>query len=76
MKKDVIIVSTDLSAKKDDVFKSLDDSIELCDAISEYAEKLKETDVDIWEQKDNILITELGYYLAIFPNVIKEVLSE
>ena len=70
MIKKTIIISTDLTAKKENVFKALKNDVDLINAINEYAFKLKNNNIEIWEQKDNILVTENGYYLAVYPEDI------
>jgi len=42
------------------VFKSLKNETDLVGSINEFAEELKNNNVEIFEQKNNILITEKG----------------
>jgi len=65
----------ELSSKKENVFKSLNNDINLINAINKFKDDLKRNNIEIFEEKDNILITENGYYLAIFPEAIKEVIE-
>lgn len=62
----IIIISADLSSKKENVLKSKSDDEALIDAMDEYVKKFKTDDVEIFEQHNNILITEQGYYLSVF----------
>jgi len=73
MEKSTIIISTDLSSKKENVFKGANNDIDLVNAIDLFKEKLKNNNIEVWEQKDNILVTENGYYLAVYPEDINPV---
>ena len=70
MENSIIIISTDLSAKKENVFKAANTDVDLVNAITSYKEELKNNNVEVWEQKDNIIVTEKGYYLAVYPENI------
>lgn len=65
-KDDILIVNTSISNKKEDVFKALKNDQILIDSINEYKDKLIDENVEIFHEKNNILITENGYFLAVF----------
>jgi hypothetical protein len=73
MEKEIVIIGTDLTAKKENVFKALKNDVDLINSINEFAIKLKNDNIEIFEQKDNILITEKGYYLAVYPENINPI---
>lgn len=70
MAKDTVIISTDLNAKKENVLKAQKNDADLINAINEFAFELKKNNIEIFEQRDNILITENGYILAVYPEDI------
>ena len=69
--KNVVIIKNELKSKKENVFKSLSNDLRLIDSINEFALKLKKDNIEIFEQEKNILITENGYYLAVFVENIE-----
>jgi len=71
----VIIVSTSIDKKQEDVFKSLNDDQILIDAINEYKKMLSEDNIEIFKEKHNILITEKGYYLAIYVKDVNKIVE-
>jgi hypothetical protein len=73
MEKTTIIINTPLSSKKENVFKGANNDIDLVNAIDTFKEKLKNNNIEVWEQKDNILVTENGYYLAVYPENINPI---
>lgn len=72
--KEIIILKSELKSKKENVFKSLNNNLLLVNSINEFKIKLKNNGIEIFEQNENILITEDGYYLAVFKESIKSVL--
>jgi len=70
MEKPTVIISTELSSKRENVFKAVNNDIDLVNAINLFKENLKNNNIEVWEQKDNILVTENGYYLAVYPENI------
>lgn len=68
----IYIVHCSLEVKRDDVFLALKDDKELLIAIENYVKKLNSENIEIFEKEKNILITENGYYCAIWENDIKE----
>lgn len=76
MEKDIVIVSCDLTNSREDVFKAFDDDSILTETILEYVRELKKHNIEIWEHSGNIIITEKGYYLAIFIENIKEIVKK
>ncbi len=73
MKKTVIIVGAEISTNKDDVFESLNNNSDLIEGINQFAKDLKKNNIEIFKQQDNILVTEKGYYIAVFPEDIRKV---
>ena len=76
MRKTVIIVGAEITANKDEVFAALNNNVDLIEGINQFAKDLKKNDIEIFVQQDNILVTEKGYYIAIFPEDIKKVVEE
>ena len=75
MKDKIIIVSCELKNAKDDILIEKNDDPVLIRAINEFSNGLKKNNIEIWEQHDNIIIAEDGYYLAIYPDRIKEIVK-
>lgn len=53
------------------VFKYVRQERILIDAACEYAKKLREQDVEIFERKENVLATEKGYFAVLFDEEIR-----
>lgn len=64
----VVIVSAELASKLENVLKSRSDDGMLVETMDEYVEKFKSENVEIFERYDNILVTERGYYIAVFES--------
>ena len=75
MKEKIIILSCELKNKKDSILIEKNDDPALIRAINEFSKALKKNNIEIWEQHDNIIIAEDGYYLAIYPDRIKEIVK-
>lgn len=64
---DIYIIHAELSANKEDIYSAgLIDDEELITSINEYKKDLDEENVEIFKQDKNILITENGYYIAVY----------
>lgn len=75
MKDKIIILSCELKNTKDEILIEKNDDPVLIRAIDEFGNGLKKNNIEIWEQHDNIIIAEDSYYLAIYPDRIKEVVK-
>lgn len=73
MRKTIVIVGAEITANKDDVFESLNNDVDLIEGINQFAKDLKKNNIEIFVQQDNILVTEKGYYIAVFPEDVKRV---
>jgi len=67
----IIIVSTGLDSKYENVIKSLSDDKYLIENINKYRKVLESDNIDIFKQENNILVTEKGYFLAIYEKAIE-----
>ena len=54
-----------------EVFKYVRQDRILIDAACEYAKKLREQDIEIFERKENVLATEKGYFAVLFDEEIR-----
>lgn len=75
MKDKIIIISCELKHAKNHILVERNDDPALIRAMNEFSKGLKKNNIEIWEQHDNIIIAEDGYYLAIYPDRIKEVVK-
>lgn len=73
MKNDIVICCAKLSEKKEDVFNALKNDTILINAINGYKSELKKNNIEIFQQENNILITEDGYYIAVYAKELKKV---
>ena len=73
--REILIVSTGLDSKYENVIKSVSDDKYLVQIINDYRKMLEGNDVDIFKQVDNILVTENGYFLAIYKDVIDKIIK-
>lgn len=69
--KNILIATIELSNSKDEVFALVDNNPLLITAIEGTKTGLVEKGVEIWDQKDNIIVTEAGYYCAFFEDQVK-----
>ena len=66
----ILILTMPLDENKSRAFEQESTDEKLIKAIEDYIPALKENGVEIFEQKNNILITEQGYYLAVYSKDI------
>lgn len=68
MSNQMCICECGLDEDRDSVFNGKNSNKSLVDYANEYRQKLELDNIEIFEQVDNILITEKGYYVALFSN--------
>lgn len=64
--KKINIYPLPLSADAKTVFSTAKSDIKLIEAINKERDRLIEEGVEIFEQKDNIIVTERGYFAAFY----------
>ena len=69
---DIIILGCGLEIKEEIVFKNVKDDSILIDAINKYESEL-DNNIDVFNKKQNIIVTENGYFLAVYK---KDILVE
>ena len=62
----IIITSCELTTPKEDVFAMAKNDQKLIDAITEFKKERASNNIETFEQKDNIIVTEEGYYCAFW----------
>jgi len=67
------ILLTPLTSEKEYVFKSLENDEYLISLINSHKEKLYERNIEIFHQENNILITEEGYYVAVYTKNLRSI---
>lgn len=65
----IIIVNLEISNRKD-VDKIISEDVFLVDAIVDFISILEDEDVEIYKVEKNILITEDGFYAAVYENSV------
>lgn len=55
-----------LKSDKDVVFKTAVKDDKLIDFIEKKKEKLREENIETFNQVDNIIVTEIGYFVAVY----------
>lgn len=65
---EIIITHCPLNSIPEDIFKMAKDDAKLVKAIQEYGDRLKERDVEIFENRQNIIVTDKGFYLAFYES--------
>lgn len=65
------IISFDIKNNKDEILKTAQDDLQLIKAINSYKSKLTDQNIEIFHQEKNILITDDGYYCAVYEKDIK-----
>ena len=73
--KNILITCIELSYPKEDVFDMADNNYLLLTAIGNVKTDLEQKGVEIWDQKDNIIVTEKGYICAFFEEQVKVVVK-
>lgn len=66
MEDDIIITHLHISSNRNRVFLTAMNDKKLIAKIEEKIKECNEKDIEVWEQKYNIIITEKGYYAAIY----------
>lgn len=70
----IVIASAEFTYSKEEILNTLSDNDEkLVEAATNYAKKLSQEKIDVWEQIGNILITEQGYMVALFGDDLEKV---
>lgn len=69
----IIIVMTSLNSDANDIFNdnTLFDDDNLIESILDYAEELKQNDVEIFKHEKNIIATSSGYYCAFYERDLR-----
>jgi len=65
------IIQFPIGHKQEEVFCYVRPDRELIDAACRYADKLRESDVEIFERKGNVLATDKGYFAILFDEEIR-----
>ena len=73
--REILIVSTGLDSKYDNVIKSASDDKYLVENINKYRKMLETNNIDIFKQVDNVLVTENGYFLAIYADAVDKIIE-
>jgi hypothetical protein len=77
MEFEILILNTELSTKKEDILKhGVREDIDLINEINKFKKELQSKNIEIFEQIKNILITEEGYYLAVYEFDINKIDEE
>ena len=64
----IVITHCPLETNKDEVFAMAKPDEKLIDAIKMHSKKKAGEGIETFEQKDNIIATEKGYYCAFFES--------
>lgn len=69
----IIIVMTSLNSDANDIFNdnTLFDDDNLIESILDYADELKENNVEIFKHEKNIIATSSGYYCAFYERDLR-----
>jgi hypothetical protein len=70
-KKAISITTAPLSMPKEDAFECATRDRGLIDHICRFADKLREQNIEVFERKDNIIVTENGYFFAWYDEDIR-----
>lgn len=72
MKNRIIITHCEITADKEKIFKMSKNNPILIDAIIKFSKKVADK-IETFERKDNIIVTEEGYYFAFYENDLRHV---
>jgi hypothetical protein len=64
----IVLTELPLTKNKDEVFGIANKDKGLVQAIVKYRKELVGKGVEVWERKENILVTELGYFFAMYAD--------
>jgi hypothetical protein len=67
----IIITHCPLKTNKDEVFLMIKEDESLIYEIKKYSKELLNDNIETFEQRCNIIVTERGYYCAFYENDLK-----
>lgn len=73
MEIDILIISCPLSIKKEVVYSALKDDELLINEIIKFSDYKANNGVETFKQRLNMIVTEEGYYLAVYEDDVVEV---
>ena len=68
----IVVVCIELSTPLEDILSMCRKDEDLLELIQDHKEFLIKEDIEIFEERDNLLITEIGYYMSFYDTEIEK----